>query len=131
MRLLDRLYQYLECNAISAYAFEHTCGLSNGYLGKQFKGKGTVGSAVLVKIKKHYPELNIQWLITGKGNMINKSYYISNDNTSSYNVEDGTSNIFQLQTALIDALKKQIIHLEQIVADKESIIYLLEKSNSH
>lgn len=129
MRLLDRLYQYLECNSISAYAFEHACGLSNGYLGKQFKGKGTVGSAVLVKIKKHYPELNVQWLITGKGNMINKSYNLENDN-STYNVEDGNSNIFQLQTALIDALKKQIIHLEQIVADRESIIYLLEKSTN-
>lgn len=129
MRLLDRLYQYLECNAISAYAFEHACGLSNGYLGKQFKGKGSVGSAVLVKIKKQYPELNIQWLITGKGNMTNKSYAHYNDN-STLNVEDSASNIFQLQSALIDALKKQIIHLEQIVADKESIIYLLEKSNS-
>jgi len=128
MRLLDRLYQYLECNAISAYAFEHACGLSNGYLGKQFKGKGSMGSAVLVKIKKHYPELNIQWLITGKGNMTNKTYALSTDNTS-YNLEDGTTNIFQLQSALIDALKKQIIHLEQIVADKESIIYLLEKSS--
>ena len=128
MRLLDRLYQYLECNAISAYAFEHACGLSNGYLGKQFKGKGSVGSAVLVKIKQHYPELNVQWLITGKGNMTNKSYPFSMENTS-YNLEEGTSNIFQLQSALIDALKKQIIHLEQIVADKESIIYLLEKSS--
>ncbi len=129
MRLLDRLYQYLECNAISAYAFEHACGLSNGYLGKQFKGKGSVGSAVLVKIKKQYPEINVQWLITGKGNMTNKSYIQSNDNLS-YNVEDSTSSIFHLQIALIDALKKQIIHLEQIVADKESIIYLLEKSSS-
>jgi len=128
MRLLDRLYQYLELNTISAYAFEHACGLSNGYLGKQFKGKGSVGSAVLVKIKKHYPELNTQWLITGHGNMTNKSYAISNE-FSSLNVEDGGNNIFQLQSALIDALKKQIIHLEQIVADKESIIYLLEKSS--
>ena len=128
MRLLDRLYQYLELNAISAYAFEHACGLSNGYLGKQLRGKGTVGSAVLEKIKIQYPELNIHWLITGQGNITGKTYALPSD-FSSFNVEESGNNIFQLQTALIDALKKQIIHLEQIVADKESIIYLLEKSS--
>ncbi len=127
MRLLDRLYQYLELQVISAYAFEHNCGLSNGYLGKQFRGKGSVGSAVLEKIKMQYPELNIYWLITGEGNMTSK-VYTQSSSFSIFNVEEEGNNIFQLQSALIEALKKQVINLEQIVADKESIIYLLEKS---
>ncbi len=127
MRLLDRLYQYLTLKSISAYAFEHTCGLSNGYLGKQFRGKGSVGSAVLEKIKMQYPELNIHWLITGQDNMTSK-VYAQSSSFSIFNVEEGDNNIFQLQSALIEALKKQVINLEQIVADKESIIYLLEKS---
>ncbi|MDD2793876.1 MAG: hypothetical protein PHD73_11900 [Sediminibacterium sp.] len=104
VRLIDRLYQYLSEKGISAYAFEHTCGLSNGYLGKQYKGKGSVGSAVLEKIRLCYPDLDIYWLVTGEGAM------------SSLNME------------LISAYQKQIKQLEWLVADKDSIIELLQQS---
>ena len=104
MRLLDRLYQYLEINEISVYAFEHSCGLSNGYMGKQFAGKGTVGSSVLEKIKNSYPDLDIHWLVTGNGNMTN------------------------MPDELIRSYNKQIQQLEQMLADKETIIDLLQQS---
>ncbi len=103
MRLLDRLYQYLEQHAISAYEFEHACGLSNGYLGKQLRGKGSVGSAVLEKIKIQYPDLDLLWLVTGNGNMT------------------------RVNDELIRSYNKQIQQLEQMVADKESIIYILQQ----
>lgn len=104
MRLLDRLYQFLNENAISAYEFEHTCGLSNGYLGKQWRGKGSVGSAVLEKIRLNYPSLDIHWLITGEGTMQ------------------------PLSDELIKSYHKQIQQLEQLVADKDAIIYLLQQA---
>jgi len=104
VRLIDRLYQYLNENGISAYAFEHTCGLSNGYLGKQYKGKGSVGSSILEKIRLCYPDLDMQWLVTGEGNM------------SSLSME------------LIRSYQKQIRQLELVVADKDAIIDLLQQS---
>ncbi|MDE3252798.1 MAG: hypothetical protein KGO92_08320, partial [Bacteroidota bacterium] len=70
MRLIERLHDYLIFNHISAYAFEHSCGLSNGYLGKQLKGRGSVGSEILEKIKEIYPDLSLIWLVTGKGSML-------------------------------------------------------------
>ncbi|HJV19514.1 MAG TPA: hypothetical protein VJ552_06495 [Sediminibacterium sp.] len=103
MRLIDRLYQYMEEEGISAYQFEHVCGLSNGYLGKQYRGKGTVGSAVLEKIKLHYPDIDMHWLITGNGAMTN------------------------VNKELIRSFQKQIRQLEQLVADKDSIIELLQQ----
>lgn len=102
-RLIDRLYQYLTEKGISAYAFEHTCGLSNGYLGKQYKGKGSVGSAVLEKIRLCYPDLDVHWLVTGEGAM------------SSLSME------------LLRAYQKQIRQLELLVADRDSIIERLQQ----
>lgn len=102
MRLIDRLFEYLSCNNLSAYEFEHTCGLSNGYLGKQLKGKGTVGSNVLEKIKYHYPDLDLLWLLTGE------------------------ENAAYVHEALIRSFNNQIKQLERQVADKEAIIALLQ-----
>jgi hypothetical protein len=105
MRLMDRLFEYLSFNNISAYEFEHTCGLSNGYLGKQFRGKGTVGSNVLEKMKYHYPDLDIHWLLTGEEN----AAYVNEE--------------------LIRSFNNQIRQLERMVADKDAIIELLQSSN--
>jgi hypothetical protein len=69
MRLIERLQEYLVYSNISAYEFEHTCNLSNGYLGKQLKGKGSVGSDILERIKENYTDLSLVWLVTGKGKM--------------------------------------------------------------
>lgn len=70
MRLIERLNKYLLAKGISAYEFERSCGIANGYLGKQLRGKGSVGSDILEKVSRVYPDLNLVWLITGEGNMI-------------------------------------------------------------
>ena len=101
MRLLDRLYQYLEHQNISAYAFEHACDLSNGYLGKQKRGKGTMGSEVLLKIQACFPELNIHWLLTGKGRMLRHAFPYSPE-------EDPELEIVQLLQERIVLLEKSL-----------------------
>ena len=69
MRLIERLQEYLRYYNITAYSFEHTCNVSNGYLGKQLKGKGAVCSDILDRIKENYTDLSLVWLVTGKGTM--------------------------------------------------------------
>ena len=128
MRLMDRLYRYLTYKSISAYAFEHTCGLSNGYLGKQLRGKGNIGSNVLGKIKIHFPDLNIHWLVTGQGNMKTNLYAIGAEETLDQLNEIGP-NYLSLQVALIHSLQQQIQQLEQTIADKDAIIFLLERAH--
>lgn len=124
---MDRLYRYLAQHNISAYAFEHTCGLSNGYLGKQLKGKGNIGSAVIEKIKMNYPDLNIHWFVTGQGCMKADLYDIPQLEELNQ-LQDESKTYIHVQATLIQSLQKQIQQLEQTIADKESIIYYLEKS---
>ena len=53
---------------ITAYAFERTCQVANGYLKKQLKGKGSIGSDILLRIYHNYLDLSIfVWLLTGNG----------------------------------------------------------------
>ncbi|MES2372696.1 MAG: hypothetical protein V4557_08960 [Bacteroidota bacterium] len=126
MRLIERLQEYLVHSNISAYAFEHSCNLSNGYLGKQLKGKGSVGSDILERIKENYVELSLVWLVTGKGSMIlplpeNSSEILATELNEEQNV------YFTSKDEVIRILNKQIETLETTIADKDKIIALLEE----
>lgn len=125
MRLIERLQEYLDYSNITAYAFEHQLGLSNGYLGKQMRGKGTVGSEILEKIKQHYTDLSLIWLVTGKGSMLVSVPKHGNDVFSS-ELNEEQHIYFTSKDEVIALLNKQIAKLEATVADKEKIILLLE-----
>lgn len=124
MRLIERIQQYMVLHAISAYELEHHCGLSNGYIGKQLKGKGSVGSDILEKIKSKYPDLSLVWLVTGKGRMILSPPAASSPVLSELNEEQHI--YFTSKDEVIKLLNKQIAKLEATIADKDRIILLLE-----
>ena len=67
MEIKERIKQYLELKGISKYQFYKEMGFANGFLDKD----GSIGSDKCEKIIYHYKDLNIEWLITGVGNMIN------------------------------------------------------------
>jgi len=66
MSVTERLLQYLECKGDSKYRFYKKTGLSNGFLDKN----RNVGSDKCEIISNHYTDLNLSWLITGKGDML-------------------------------------------------------------
>ena len=68
MGIKDRLYSFLEAKNLKPSAFERKCGLSNGFCSK-VNDNITDGSLLL--IEKGFPELNVNWLKTGFGEMLN------------------------------------------------------------
>ena len=64
----ERLLQYLRYKKLGQQKFEISIGMSNGWVNK-------VGDSIrentLQKIKEVYPELNIAWLKSGVGEMLN------------------------------------------------------------
>lgn len=127
MRLIERLHDYLIFSHISAYAFEHNCGLSNGYLGKQLKGRGSVGSEILEKIKEFYPDLSLIWLVTGKGSML---VSVPAQNTDSRNriseLNEEQQLYYTSKDEVITLLNRQLSQMDKILEEKNRMIELLE-----
>ncbi len=116
MRIIDRLMAYLRARGISAYSFERSCAVANGYLRKQEKGKGSIGSDILERIIVQYRDLNLNWLLSGKGEMLIEKEHQVQESQEIYTREEH-----------IRALADRIRLLESALADKEKIIDLLER----
>lgn len=128
MTTIERLFEYLDYKQIKPTRFEKDIGLSNGYLGIQLRRKADIGSGILVKIVDNCLDLDIEWLITGKGSMLRNSiqevaeaakYFKSN---SSYTKDDRPpgpcqqcllrDKIIETQADTIESLKARILEIE-------------------
>ena len=123
MRVIDRLYKYLQLKQLSPYAFERNCAIANGYLKKQTKGKGSIGSEILEKIIARHSDLSLIWLLTGKGDMLIQNGYPEPRDSGRLSEEEA----LYPQSQLTKLLHDQIEILQKALADKEKIIQLLEQ----
>jgi hypothetical protein len=120
MHPIDRLMTYLEQKKVSSSVFEKNCKVANGYLKKQQKGKGSIGSDILRRIHALYPDLNLIWLITGEEEMLQ------------LNQEQPAKTIAQepreyyTKDERIQFLIEQVSLLESSLSDKNKIIEMLE-----
>ncbi|OAV73273.1 hypothetical protein Barb6_00397 [Bacteroidales bacterium Barb6] len=64
METKKRLVEYLKTKGIGQTDFEEKSGLSRGQIAK----KQGLTSPSLGKISNYFPELNMNWLLTGTGN---------------------------------------------------------------
>lgn len=73
MKAINRLFQYFEYKGIKPTRLEKELGLSNGYLGIQLKRNADLGSGVVESIVNYCRDLDVEWVITGRSNMIKGS----------------------------------------------------------
>lgn len=66
MGAIERLRQFIDYKKISKYQFYKKTGLANGYLDRT----GSIGSDKCEIIIEQYPELSLEWLVLGRGNML-------------------------------------------------------------
>lgn len=64
--LIERFLQFIENKNYSLAKVEKELGLANGYLGKMKARNGSIGSNIIEKIVYAYPEIDVNWLITGR-----------------------------------------------------------------
>lgn len=63
----DRILQFIEYKGITKNKFEVVCGLPSRYVSNIGK---SIQSDVIERIVLNYPDINLHWLITGKGDMV-------------------------------------------------------------
>lgn len=111
MKVIDRLAKYLEVKDISAREFELGCGVANGYLGKQLKVHASIGSDILEKVAVQYPDLNLVWLITGRGKMLVKPTKEKRDPEAEDLQMQEDKAAYAIRDHLIEVLKEQLVTL--------------------
>ena len=79
----ERLIKIAEYQGVSILNFEKICGLNRGNISNMGENS-EIGSEKLSKISETFPEINSEWLLTGKGNMLKNEN--ENAQTSSQNV---------------------------------------------
>ncbi|WP_315020393.1 transcriptional regulator [Capnocytophaga leadbetteri] len=121
----ERILQFIEYKRLSKNKFYKETGLSNGILDKQ----GGISSDSLEKIYYVYPEINLDWLLTGKGEMLKKEGLVQ----QAHNNISSTINQHQTIHAPEDyeTLKKENQRLTQENSGlKDKIIQLMEEKIS-
>ena len=68
--ILDRLSSYMKNKGLNNNKVTVQAGLSNGLLGNAFKSGRGLNSDSIEKILNAYPDINSEWLLTGKGSML-------------------------------------------------------------
>ena len=124
MRIIDRLFLFIAERNLNPYAFEKRCEVSNGYLMKQRKGKGSIGSDIIEKIHRHFSDLSLIWLLTGDGPMLTNDF----DTSTGLVLREGKPEYSR--DAVIRGLNERISLLERSLADKEKIIQLMERNQN-
>lgn len=89
-KVIDRIYEYISIKWLTFNKLALELNISNSYFSKMFKNKGSIGSDIIEKILRVHPDLNADWLITGRGTML---YDAKQDlNTDSGNIVPSLNN---------------------------------------
>ena len=71
-KTIDRLMEFIKYAGLSARQFDISIGAGNGYTLRMKKNNASIGSDVIESIIRTYPQLNVEWLLTGEGEMLKK-----------------------------------------------------------
>ena len=80
--IIERIYKIIDYKSISVNEFSKKISVSNGYLAKQRANKANIGSHIIEKIVREYPDINPDWLLTGRGEMLKSDNQNENSNNS-------------------------------------------------
>ncbi|MCI1786098.1 MAG: helix-turn-helix transcriptional regulator [Bacteroidales bacterium] len=65
----NRLQQFLAAENITQASFANTIEVAPASVSHILQGRNKPGFDFLVSMSEHYPELNLEWFLTGKGKM--------------------------------------------------------------
>jgi hypothetical protein len=121
VKTVDRLTKYIEVKRFVVAVFERSIGVANGYIGKQRKKKGSIGSDILERIAETYPDLNLIWLITGKGAMITKPPVTTKEDEKANMLVEEEQALYKKKTELADDMKEKMDDVNKKFAEMLAI----------
>ena len=129
MTVKDRIKFFCKNEKISVSEFEKTLNVANGYVNSISK---SVGIDKINSILEKYPNLSVEWLLTGKGEMLkNTSPLISQTVKGNGNISTAGNNNINIPIQTTSQEKsdnnKLLKELHNIIKDKDKTIASLRK----
>ena len=120
MTVRERICEYLEYKGISRYQFYKLTGISNGYLDK----RGAITTDKCELIINCFGDLNLEWLITGKGLMVRCASQV--DHFPSDGTEQTTAMLDRITELASEnsLLKAQVKSLRRDLRDSGKTIHI-------
>lgn len=115
--VLVRLQQFMDLMKLSVYQMNKDAGLSKGLLTNAInKGQGLTATT-LEAILNTYPQINANWLICGRGNMLNDTDAPA---PSASQTQQHLAHLDRLQQQAVELIKtiQQLKQEEQSAADQ-------------
>lgn len=112
MSIQERILQYIDFKSITPYKFCKDLGFSMGYLDK----RGAIGTDKYLKIIEYFTDINPEWLLMGRGEMLKSEIKPTNEN-------DGY--IIELQRHRIKSLENEVkdhkLEIERLKKELSSV----------
>lgn len=118
MSVKERLVEYLEYKELNKSQFCRSIGVSSAYISSMVT---SIQPDKIERITLNYPDLNITWLLSGEGAMLNGD-------------EEKTipsPRMVEVTAEAWDVIKKQAESLASKDRQVEELIMLLKKNNAH
>lgn len=123
MTVKQRIIQYVEYRKISARKFSVSIGASPGYVNAISK---SIQPDKLSRISELYPDLNTEWLMTGKGSMLKSE----NTEIPAYEIEQPDLNFTNMDLQrLLSAIEQHGEELKKQGERLDRVLDLVTSSN--
>ena len=124
---INRIKQYLDYKGIRVGAFEKVVGMSNGSFASQLKHNKTIGVDKLENILKKYTDIDVEWLLTGEGDMIKLN--ILRETGEVYKKTEKVTEHEINYKDLAEARKETIESLRKIIQHQDEQIAIFKQNN--
>jgi len=98
MNIGKRISDFLNRKHSTTLEASKHLGVSSAYVSKLRSGTKQIGQSTISKLVNKYPDLNLNWLFTGEGNMLKSGV--------------GKSEIIQINEKESNNLQKRIVEIE-------------------
>lgn len=139
-----RIRQIIEYYGYTTRSFEQKISVSDGTIRKFLGGKISLKTDTILKITANFPQISLDWLLLGEGEMLRKNVQNTSENiqiknnscknvrqninkNTSYNQSDKQETLEALQDA-IEAQKRTIETQKELIAELRKRITEYEKS---
>jgi DNA polymerase V len=124
----ERLRKFREQSEIKILDFSRILGISHGFLSEVEQGKKQAGLDLIMSLKRNFPLLNQEWLLTGKGEMFrNKEEKQEEKGEEKQAQEPPTPS--PAEPHKIKQLEQKVNYLYKVISERSSEFQLLPSSS--